>query len=153
MPSASTVFVDTNVLLYSRDSRNADKQAGAAVWLRACWERQIGRISSQVLHEFYANLRRLAPTLTADEQRSVVREYRAWTPWLVEDDTVDLAWTLQDRYTLNYWDALMVAAAIEQGCRYLLTEDLQHAQHLDSVQVLNPFLVGPEVLDAPSPVA
>jgi predicted nucleic acid-binding protein len=152
MPSALTVFVDTNVLLYSRDPRRADKQARAAAWLRACWERQIGRISSQVLHEFYANLCRLAPTLTADEQRSVVREYRAWTPWLVEDDTVDLAWTLQDRYTLNYWDALMVAAAIEQGCRYLLTEDLQHAQHLDSVQVLNPFLVGPEVLDAPGPV-
>jgi predicted nucleic acid-binding protein len=153
MPSDSTVFVDTNVLLYSRDPRRADKQAQAAAWLRACWERQIGRISSQVLHEFYANLRRLAPTLTADEQRSVVREYRAWTPWLVEDDTVDLAWTLQDRYTLNYWDALMVAAAIEQGCRYLLTEDLQHAQHLDNVQVLNPFLVGPEVLDAPGTVA
>jgi predicted nucleic acid-binding protein len=153
MPSDSTVFVDTNVLLYSRDPRRADKQAQAAAWLRACWERQIGRISSQVLHEFYANLRRLAPTLTADEQRSVVREYRAWTPWRVEDDTVDLAWTLQDRYTLNYWDALMVAAAIEQGCRYLLTEDLQHAQHLDNVQVLNPFMVGPEVLDVPGTVA
>lgn len=153
MPSASTVFVDTNVLLYSRDPRRADKQARAAAWLRACWERQLGRISSQVMHEFYANLRRLAPTLTADEQRSVVREYRAWAPWLVEDDTVDLAWTLQDRYSLSYWDALMVAAAIEQGCRFVLTEDLQHAQHLDSVQVLNPFLVGPEVLDAPGPVA
>jgi predicted nucleic acid-binding protein len=153
MPSDSTVFVDTNVLLYSRDPRRADKQARAAAWLRACWERQIGRISSQVMHEFYANLRRLAPTLTADEQRSVVREYRAWAPWLVEDDTVDLAWTLQDRYSLSYWDALMVAAAIEQGCRFLLTEDLQHAQQIDSVQILNPFLVGPEVLDAPSPVA
>ncbi|MEY4750765.1 MAG: hypothetical protein RIQ60_2979 [Pseudomonadota bacterium] len=153
MPSDSTVFVDTNVLLYSRDPRRADKQAQAAAWLRACWERQVGRISSQVMHEFYANLRRLAPSLTAEEQRSVVREYRAWTPWPVEDDTVDLAWTLQDRYTLSYWDALMVAAAIEQGCRYLLTEDLQHAQHLDSVQVLNPFVVGPEVLDAPDTVA
>jgi predicted nucleic acid-binding protein len=153
MPSASTVFVDTNVLLYSRDPRRVDKQDMAAAWLRACWERQIGRISSQVMHEFYANLRRLAPTLTADEQRSVVREYRAWAPWLVEDDTVDLAWTLQDRYSLSYWDALMVAAAIEQGCRFLLTEDLQHAQQIDSVQILNPFLVGPEVLDAPSPVA
>jgi predicted nucleic acid-binding protein len=153
MPSDSTVFVDTNVLLYSRDPRRADKQAQAAAWLRACWERQVGRISSQVMHEFYANLRRLAPSLTAEEQRSVVREYRAWTPWLVEDDTVDLAWALQDRYPLSYWDALMVAAAIEQGCRYLLTEDLQHAQHLDSVQVLNPFLVGPEVLDTPGTVA
>jgi predicted nucleic acid-binding protein len=153
MPSDSTVFVVTNVLLYSRDPRRADKQAQAAAWLRACWERQVGRISSQVMHEFYANLRRLAPSLTAEEQRSVVREYRAWTPWLVEDDTVDLAWALQDRYPLSYWDALMVAAAIEQGCRYLLTEDLQHAQHLDSVQVLNPFLVGPEVLDTPGTVA
>jgi predicted nucleic acid-binding protein len=30
----------------------------------------------------------------------------------------------------------------------LLTEDLQHGQRIDKVQILNPFLVGPDVLDA-----
>jgi predicted nucleic acid-binding protein len=43
----------------------------------------------------------------------------------------------------------MVAAALHQGCEWLLTEDLQHDQRIDSLRVVNPFLVGPEVLDLP----
>ncbi len=151
MPSASTVFVDTNVLLYAVDSREPRKQAQAQAWLKPCWVRQLGRVSTQVMHEFYANLRRMAPMLTAEEQRTLVREYRAWGPWQVDGDTVDLAWNLQDRFGFSYWDALMVAAAQELGCGLLLTEDLQHGQHIDSVQIINPFLVGPELLDAPAP--
>ena len=77
----------------------------------------------------------------------MVREYRAWTPWIVDDDTVDAAWLLQDRFAFNYWDALMVAAAQEQGCKLLLTEDLQHDQKIDGLRVVNPFVLGPDVLD------
>jgi predicted nucleic acid-binding protein len=87
--------------------------------------------------------------LGVEEARSVVRDYRAWGPWLVDEETVDIAWTLQDRFSLSYWDALMVAAAQQQGCRYLLSEDMQHEQRFDALTLLNPFLVGPEVLDTP----
>lgn len=150
MPSASTVFVDTNVLLYAVDPRVAVKQAAAQAWLRQCWQRDCGRISTQVLHELFANLRRVAPSLSAEDARRLVREYRAWTPWLVDDDTVDTAWQLQDRFNFQYWDALMVAAAQAQGCSLLLTEDLQHDLRVDQLRILNPFLIGPEVLDAPT---
>ncbi len=34
------------------------------------------------------------------------------------------------------------------GCSYPLTEDLQHDQIMDGVRILNPFLVGPDRLDA-----
>lgn len=34
------------------------------------------------------------------------------------------------------------------SCSYLLTEDLQHDQIMDGVRILNPFLVGPDRLDA-----
>lgn len=139
MPSASTVFVDTNVLLYAQDPRSADKQTMAAQWLQYCWENQVGRLSTQVLHELYANLRRAAPTLRIEQARSVVRRYRGWRPWMVDEATVDLCWLLQDRYNLSYWDALMVASAQQQGCRYLLTEDLQHGQQMDNLQIINPF--------------
>jgi predicted nucleic acid-binding protein len=44
-------------------------------------------------------------------------------------------------------NALVVASAAHQGCRYVLSEDLQHGQQIDSVQVLDPFIVGPEVLE------
>jgi len=151
MPSASTVFVDTNVLLYAVDPRTPAKQQRAQAWLRLCWQRDCGRISTQVMHELFANLRRVAPSLGIEDARRLVREYRAWTPWIVDDDTVDTAWHLQDRFNFQYWDALMVAAAQQQGCTLLLTEDLQHDLRIDQLRILNPFLVGPEALDEPTP--
>jgi predicted nucleic acid-binding protein len=58
---------------------------------------------------------------------------------------------LQDRFDFPYWDALMVAAAQQQGCMLLLTEDLQHDLRADRLRILNPFVVGPDVLDTPTP--
>lgn len=146
MPSDLTVFVDTNVLLYAQDPRSPDKQAAASQWLQCCWHGQHGRLSTQVLNELYANLRRVAPGLLPEQARSVVRRYRGWQPWTVDDVTVDLAWALQDRFLINYWDALMVAAAQQQGCGYLLSEDLQHEHRFDNVQVINPFKTSPSDL-------
>ena len=146
MPSASTVFVDTNVLLYALDVREPGKQSAAEQWLKHCWREQLGRISTQVLNELYANLRRVAPRYERSATRELVKHYRAWSPWVVDDTTVDLAWQLEDRVAINYWDALMVAAAQQQGCTYLLTEDLQHGQHIDGLRIVNPFMSTPESL-------
>jgi predicted nucleic acid-binding protein len=44
----------------------------------------------------------------------------------------------------------MVAAAQHMGCQILLTEDLQHGQMFDKLRIINPFLTGPELLDAPA---
>jgi predicted nucleic acid-binding protein len=150
MPSASTAFVDTNVLLYAQDPREPDKQRAAAAWLTHCWTRRCGRLSTQVLNELYVNLRKAAPGMSLTAARAVVVRYRAWQPWVVDDATVDRAWRLQDRFPLHFWDALMVAAALELGCAVLLTEDLQHRMQVDQLSIVNPFLVGPELLDAPA---
>lgn len=151
MRSASTVFVDTNVLLYAQDPRDPGKRVAAAGWLERCWREGSGRLSTQVLHEMYANLLRVAPSLGVPAARALVARYRAWRPWVVDDSTVDLAWQLQDRHAFHYWDALMIAAAQQQGCRWLLSEDLQHGQRIDELQVVNPFVAGPELLDTPAP--
>lgn len=146
MPSDLTVFVDTNVLLYAQDPRDSEKQNHAKAWLSWCWQTQSGRISSQVLHELYANLRKVAPTLSAHDARAFVRRYRRWKPWSVEDDTVDRAWELQDDTGYSYWDCLMLAAGLAQGCRYLITEDLKHEREIDNMTIINPFLVLPTSL-------
>lgn len=151
MPSASTVFVDTNVLLYSEDGADPKKQQAAFEWLRALWLSRRGRVSGQVLNEFYVNAtRRIRPPMPAGDARAEVRRYQRWQPWQIDHATVETAWAIESRYRLSYWDALIVAAAQAQGCAYLLSEDLQHEQQIDSVKILNPFLVGPEVLDAPA---
>ena len=151
MPSASTVFVDTNVLLYGEDLADAAKHRMAHDWLRALWLRRCGRLSTQVLHEFYVNAtRKLRPPMSAGDARAEVRRYQRWQPWLVDQATVETAWALESRYALNYWDALMAAAAQQQGCSLLLTEDLQHDQVIDGLRIVNPFVAGPEILDSPA---
>ncbi|CAD5372188.1 Ribonuclease VapC [Rubrivivax sp. A210] len=150
MPNDSTAFVDTNVLLYAQDLREPGKRAAATAWLAQCWRRRTGRISTQVLHEFYANLRKAAPGMSLPATRALVQRYRAWQPWQVDETTVDRAWALQDRFEFHYWDALMVAAAQQMGCALLLTEDLQHGQMVDRLRIVNPFLLGPEILDTPA---
>jgi predicted nucleic acid-binding protein len=148
MPSALTVFVDTNVLLYAQDPRTPAKQSRAETWLSLCWNLSCGRISSQVLNELYVNLRRVAPSMTPVATRTLVRRYRTWHPWQVDETTVDQAWDVQDRFGYGYWDCLMVAAAQMQGCELLLTEDLQHNQQIDKLRIVNPFLLSPDSLGA-----
>ena len=150
MPSVSTVFVDTNVLLYSEDQADASKHRAARDWLRELWQRRCGRVSSQVLHEFYVNAtRKLRPAMPSGDARAEVRRYQRWQPWAVDHATVETAWAVESRYGFHYWDALMVAAALQQGCTLLLTEDLQHGMVIDGMTVTSPFVVGPEILDQP----
>lgn len=143
------IFLDTNVLLYAVDDKDLVKRDRARQWLAACWQKRCGRLSTQVLNEFYANVRKkFVSALSAGDARAEVRRYQHWRPWVIDHPTIETAWAVESRYGLNYWDALMVAAAQQQGCTLLLTEDLQHDQQIDGVRIVNPFLVGPELLDA-----
>jgi len=38
-----------------------------------------------------------------------------------------------------FYDALIVTAAVESGCRVLYSEDLQHDRVVQSVRIMNPF--------------
>jgi len=150
MLSEATVFVDTNVLIYAEDRAHADKHRAARAWLRMLWLRHCGRLSNQVLNEFYANAtRKLKPAMPAGDARAEVRRYQRWNPWVCDHATVENAWAVESRFKLSWWDALIVAAAQQQGCTLLLTEDLQHDQQIDAVRIVNPFRLGPEILDTP----
>ncbi|MCE4557016.1 PIN domain-containing protein [Roseateles cellulosilyticus] len=151
MAATPTVFVDANVLLHAFDDNDLDKQQRSRQWLTECWLRRCGRLSNPVLNEFYANARkRFATAISAGDARAEVRRYQVWLPWQIDQPTVETAWAAESRYQLSYWDALMVAAAQHMGCSFLLTEDLPHDQRIDKLRVLNPFLVGPELLDEPT---
>ncbi len=136
------VFVDSNVLLYAVDSADPHKQQTASDWRAELWKSQLGRVSFQVLNEFYVNAVRLKPSSAVDA-RAEVRDLLAWNPVVIDAAVVQLGWKLQDRYRLSYWDSLIVAAARISTCGFLLSEDLEHGQVLDGVEVINPFLRTP----------
>ena len=135
------IFVDTNILLYCFDSSDLAKQSRAQQWVRRCWQQRNGRLSAQVLNELYSNaMTKFKRSVGREQARSEVIRLRLWQPPSAEGYTVDEAWRLQGRYSFSYWDALIVSSAIQQGCRYLLSEDMQHQQMFDSVQIVNPLL-------------
>lgn len=142
------VFVDANILVYSEDGADQVKQKASIAWLNLLWQRGIGRVSTQVLNEFYViTTRKIRPPMPAGDARAEVRRYELWQPWQIDHATVESAWAVESRYGLHYWDSLVVAAAQHMGCRYLLSEDMVHEQHYGDVQVINPFKAGVELLE------
>jgi predicted nucleic acid-binding protein len=139
------VFVDTNVFLYALDRADLKKQLAARAWREELWKNRLGRISFQVLQEFYVKATRKWPE-GREEARAEVKDLLEWGPVAVDAAILERGWKLQDRYQLSYWDALIVAAAKSAGCRYLLTEDLQTNQDLDGIMVISPFLTEPASL-------
>ena len=134
------VFVDTNVLVYTRDASEPEKQQRAQAWMAALWESRAGRTSVQVLNEFYVTVtRKLSPAMPIADARADVLDLGEWNPVVLTDASLRQAWAVEDRYGLSYWDSLIAAAAQSAGCNYLLTEDLQDGMRLDDATVVNPF--------------
>jgi predicted nucleic acid-binding protein len=49
------------------------------------------------------------------------------------------ALSLQNQFKLSFYDAVIVAAALQAGCTQLLTEDLQDGQLIEGLKIINPF--------------
>lgn len=72
-------FVDSNILVYRHDLKEGAKQLAAQAWLSYLWESRRGRISWQVLEEFYVNAtHKLKPGLPPELAREEVRDLASW---------------------------------------------------------------------------
>lgn len=134
-------FVDTNILVYSRDKSEEDKQAIALQWLAVLWQQHSGRISFQTLNEFYVTVtQRLKPGLSRSEAQADIRNLLLWNPIPVDSTVIENAWLIQERHRFSWWDSLILSAAQIQDCTYVLSEDMQHGQQIGNMTIINPFL-------------
>lgn len=135
----SKVFIDTNILIYSLDGSEPQKQEACRELIKDLSKKSLGVISTQVLQEFYvASTTKLGadPLIIKDIIRSLERlETVIITPALIME-AVDCSVTNR----LSFWDALIVSAAESSNCSYLCTEDLNHGQLIRGVRIENPFL-------------
>jgi predicted nucleic acid-binding protein len=117
------------------------------LWLERLWRNQSGRVSVQVLSEYYVTVtHKLDPGMPTEAARRDVRNLMAWDPLPVGARLIERAWGLQDRFSLSYWDALIVGAAQITDCGLLLSEDLQDGHRIDGVTVVNPFQHAPDAV-------
>jgi predicted nucleic acid-binding protein len=129
-------FFDTNILVYTTTSE-AKKQPATA-----CLDRG-GIASLQVLNEFVHVARRKLRYDWPQIERAL-RLFRT----LLHDvvpltlDTHANAVILARDHSVAFYDALIIASAIEAGCDTLFSEDMQNGRRFGSLVVANPFLHG-----------
>jgi predicted nucleic acid-binding protein len=129
-----SAFFDTNILVYAQQT-GAKADRARALFAGG------GKLSVQVLNEFTA--------VSRSKQRRDWREItEAITDVLAMVDpplalTYDLhatARALAEDHGLAFYDALIVAAAVEAGCDTLFSEDMQHGRSIGGLAIINPFL-------------
>jgi len=132
-------FIDTNVLLYAGSQYPGDQEK-RAIALELLGRPDLG-FSAQVMAEYF-NAARIKAHLGISHEIAVEnlnilsrRAILSITPALVI-----LATGLAKSYHVSYYNAAILAAAIELGCATLYTEDLSHGQTYESAQVINPFV-------------
>ena len=58
----------------------------------------------------------------------------------ITNDYPSRALDYQSKYSISYYDALMVVAALEANCKYLVSEDMQDGLIIDKkIQIVNIF--------------
>jgi predicted nucleic acid-binding protein len=130
--------VDTNVLLYVHDPRDAAKQATASNLLQSVSD---GVLLWQVACEYLAASRKLVPFgyNLAQAYQDVRDLQRIWFTLLPSWSTLDRAERLVNNYSLSFWDAMIIAACLEAGVTRLYSEDFDAYAHVDGLQLVNPF--------------
>ena len=135
-------FLDTNIFVYEASGSVPSKQAVATRLVHSALESGKGVISFQVVQEFFSlAFRRFVPPMLASEAEQVLA--MTFRPLLAVHSSYSLygrALALTRRYSVSWYDSLIVAAAIESGCGILYSEDFQHGQKFGELLVRNPFL-------------
>lgn len=134
-------FVDTNLLVYAYDSSAGKKWEGAADLVSSLWENRTGVISTQVVQELFVILtQKVESPLPPAQAKEIIADLLHW-PLVVNDaDHILRAVDLQMTYRFSFWDSLILQAAISSQSDYLLSEDFQHGQVIESVTIWNPLL-------------
>lgn len=135
------VALDTNVLVYAEGLERSEADGPKCARARSLVRRDPTRLilPVQVVAEFAALCRRKL-RLSQDETFRRVRRWYGFPMIPTTQDVLRNALNLAETRSVSIFDAVIVAAAADAGCRYLLTEDRQSAERLLGVRLLNPFL-------------
>ena len=133
-------FVDTNILVYAHDRSAGLKHERAQALIEGLWTSGDGVLSTQVLQELCVNVRRkVSRPLSIEETSRLVEDYLRWEVVVNTPASVTEALSLEARYQISFWDALILQAAESAGVETVYSEDLAAGQRYGTVRVINPF--------------
>jgi len=140
----AAMLIDTNVLVYAYDRAEPERQRRALEVLDALARSGEGRLSAQVLSEFFVNVtRRIPAPLTAAEASDRLQHYtRIWPVVPLTADLVFEAIRGVREYQFSFWDAQIWAAARLSQASVVLSEDFNAGAVIEGVRFVDPFAGG-----------
>jgi predicted nucleic acid-binding protein len=137
--TSKKVFFDTNILAYAFDQADLVKQDISKRLIADSIQTRNGNISTQVLQEFYV----ICTTKIGIPQEMVLTGMDSIEPLhivVITPEIIRSAIKKQTKFLLSFWDALIMQAAETSLSTIIYTEDLNHGQVYDTIEVVNPFL-------------
>jgi predicted nucleic acid-binding protein len=136
------VFLDTNILVYQFDQTDTKKRDIAEEIIQKHFVDGRAVISSQVVQEFMnIALKKFETPMSPNELQLLMGEVlNPMCSHFPTYDFYDRSLKLFANDSLNFYDALIVQAAIDLGCSTLYTEDLQDGRMIGSMVIRNPFI-------------
>jgi predicted nucleic acid-binding protein len=138
------IAIDTNILVYSLAASTADPRHIQAMSIMRRATLASSMLPLQVLGEFL-NVCRVKLKLAPPEAVQQVSDYLAlyFCPPTASGDLI-VAADLTHRFSLQFFDALIIAVAIRHGAKLLLSEDMQDGLVIDGLTIVNPFVAANE---------
>ncbi len=132
------VFLDTNVIIYAYSDDELEKQERANMILEEYESQTI--ISTQVINELSNTLFRKFK-LDAEAVEAVILELDNTFPIVDFNLQTQLkAIKIKERYKLQFYDSMILATALENGCNIIYSEDMQNRQIIENqLTIINPF--------------
>lgn len=135
-------FIDTNVFIYSLERLDEHKADIADRLIETGIATGNACISFQVVQEcLNTAIRKADIPLTTDEMKKYLNS--VMTPLYRVQPSGKLylaALDIQRRYSLSFYDSLIIVAALEVNCKILFSEDMQHGQTIEGLTIENPFI-------------
>ena len=140
----AAVLADTHLLVYAHDSSNPSKQQRAIDILEHLHSTGAGRLSSQILAEFFAVATRgKAPLLSVAKAAQQVEDLvSSWITFDVTPLIVIEAVRGVRAHKFSYWDAQLWATARLNQVPAVFTEDFNAGATIAGVRFVSPFSPG-----------
>ena len=134
-------FIDSNVFVYLFDETEPAKKASATDLLKRCLSQRSAVISFQVVQETLNVITRKlkVPVSIADAREFLDTVMAPLWRIMPSPKIYHRALDVEERYHYGFFDALILASALEGGCTRLYSEDLQDGQKIEQLVIENPF--------------
>lgn len=130
------IFVDSNIWLYSFMSGSSDKHQVSVSLIK----NNNVFLSTQVVNEICINLIKKSEYSEDDVTILIKNLYDRYNIFNIDKQTILQSSVIRKNYSCSYWDSLIISSALENNCKYLFSEDMQHKQIIfDNLIIIDPF--------------